>query len=72
MKAKMVESSACHAMSNGMVERFSWVLRDSISHYVDSASINWDVVLSFFIIAYRATAQSTTNTIHFIYYTAEE
>ena len=35
-------------MGNGMMERYHRVLHESISHYVDSAGKNRDVVLSFF------------------------
>jgi hypothetical protein len=47
-------------MSNGTVERFHRVLHDSMSHYIDSTGTNWDVVLPFFLMAYRATPHSTT------------
>jgi hypothetical protein len=43
-----------------MVERFHTVLHDSISHYIDSTGTNWDVVLPFFLLAYRGTPHSTT------------
>ena len=65
LKFKVVELSAWHAMSNGMVERFNRVLRDSNSQDIDSACINWDVVSPFLLIAYRATPHNTTNTVHF-------
>jgi len=48
VKVRKVRTSAYHAMSNGMVERFHRVLHDSIAHYIDSTGTNWDVVLSFF------------------------
>jgi predicted cupin superfamily sugar epimerase len=57
---RKVRTSAYHAMSNGMVERFHRVLHNSIAHYIDSTGANWDVVLSFFLMAYRATPHSTT------------
>ena len=60
LKVRKVRTSAYHAMSNGMVERFHRVLHDSIAHYIDSTSTNWDVVLPFFLMAYRATPHSTT------------
>jgi hypothetical protein len=47
-------------MSNGMVERFHRVPHDTMSHYVDSSGTSWDVVLPFFLMAYRAAPHSTT------------
>jgi len=61
LKVRKVRTSAYHAMSNGMVERFYRVLHDSIAHYIDSTGTNWDVVLPFFLMAYRATLHSTTH-----------
>jgi len=48
LKVRKDRTSAYHAMSNGMVERFHRVLHDSIAHYIDSTGTNWDVVLPFF------------------------
>jgi len=59
LKFRKVRTSAYHAMSNGMMERFHIVLHDLIAHYIDSTGTNWDVVLQFFM-AYRATPHSTT------------
>ncbi|KDR11716.1 hypothetical protein L798_14477, partial [Zootermopsis nevadensis] len=53
-------TSAYHAMGNGMVERFHRSLHDGLSHYIDATSTNWDIVVSFFLMAYRATPHSTT------------
>jgi len=60
LKVRKVRTSAYHAMSNGMVERFHRVLHDSTANYIDSTGTNWDVVLPFFK-AYRATLHSTTH-----------
>jgi hypothetical protein len=43
-----------------VVGRFHRVLHDSIAHYIDSTGTNWDVVLPFFLMVYRATPHSTT------------
>jgi hypothetical protein len=43
-----------------MVERFHWVLHDTITQYIHSTGTNWDVMLPFFLMAYRATPQCTT------------
>ena len=60
LKVRKVRTSAYHTMSNGMVERFYRALHDSIAHYVDSTGKNWDVVLPFFVLAYRATPDNMT------------
>ena len=60
LKVRKVRTSAYHVMSNGMVESFHRVFHDSIAHYIDSTGMNWDVVLPFFLMAYRATPHSTT------------
>jgi len=60
LRVKKVRTSAYHAMSNGIVERVHRILHDSIAHYIDSSGTNWDVVLSFFLLAYRATPHCTT------------
>jgi hypothetical protein len=60
LKIRKVKTSAYHPMSNGMIESSHRVLHDSMAHYVDSSGTNWDVVLPFFLMAYRATPHSTT------------
>jgi len=57
-----------YAMSNGMLERFNRVLHDAVAHYIDSAGMNRDVVLPFFLMAYRAVPHSTTGYSPFFYY----
>jgi hypothetical protein len=47
-------------MSNGMVKRFHKSLHDGMSHYVDATGTNWDTVVPFFLMAYRATPHGTT------------
>ena len=60
LKVRKVITSAYHAMSNRMVERFHRVLHDSTAHYIDSTGTNWDVELPFFLMANRATPHSMT------------
>ena len=60
LKVRKVRTSAYHAMSNGTIERVHEVLYDSRAHYTDSTGTNWDVVLPFFLMDYRATPHSTT------------
>jgi len=40
LRVRKVRTSAYHAMSNGMVERFHTVLYDSTVHYIDSIGTN--------------------------------
>jgi hypothetical protein len=47
-------------MASGMIERFHRVLHDSMSHYVNCTGTSWDIVLPFFLMAYRGTPHSTT------------
>jgi hypothetical protein len=48
-------------MSNGMVERFHKSLHDGMSHCVNATGTNWDTVVPFFLMAYRATPHGTTH-----------
>jgi Integrase core domain. len=59
LRVRKVRTSAYHAMSNGMVERYYRVPHDSFAHYMDSTGTSWDV-LQFFLVVYRATSHSTT------------
>ena len=46
--------------SNGMIERLYRDLHAGLSHYVNSANTNWDILAPFFLIAHRATPHCTT------------
>jgi hypothetical protein len=46
-------------MSNGALKKLNRVLHDPIAYYIDSTGTNWDVILPFFLMAYR-TPHSTT------------
>ena len=48
-----------HPSSNGMVERLHRSLHAGLSHYVNSTHTNWDEVLPFFLMEYRATPVTT-------------
>lgn len=60
LRVKKLQTSAYHPISNGHIERFHRSLHDGLSHYVDATGTNWDVVVPFFLMAYRATPNSTT------------
>jgi transposase InsO family protein len=46
--------------SNGNIERWRRSLHTGLSHYINAAHTNWDEVVPFFLMAYRATPNTTT------------
>jgi hypothetical protein len=57
---KRSRTPSYHAQSNGHVERLHRTLHTALSHYVKSSHTDWDVKQPYFLLAYRATPQSTT------------
>jgi transposase InsO family protein len=57
---RQLHSTPLHPQSNGVIERFHRTLNQALSHYVNATGINWDVVLPFCLMAYRATPHGTT------------
>ena len=57
---RRVNTSSYHPSSNGMIERWHRSLHTGLSHYIDSANTNWDVLVPFYLMAYRATPNTTT------------
>jgi len=55
-----VNTTSFHPSSNGMIERLHRTLPTGLSHFVTSANNNWDVLVPFFLMAYRATPNTTT------------
>jgi transposase InsO family protein len=55
-----VNTTSYHPSSNGMIERFHRTLHTSLSHFVNSANNNWDLLIPFILIAYRETPNITT------------
>ena len=53
-------TTSYHPESNGMIERLHRVLHAALSHYVNTANTNWDILVPFFLMAHRATPHSTT------------
>ena len=49
-----VHTTSYHPASNVMIERWHRSLHTGLSHYVDAAHTNWDVLMPFYIMAYRA------------------
>jgi len=60
LEIRKVNTSSYHPSSNGMVERFHRSLHSGLSHYIDSANTNWDIVVPFYLMSYRATPNTTT------------
>jgi len=55
-----VNTTSYHPALNGMVESWHRTLHTGLSHFLNSANINWDVLVPFFLMAYRATPNATT------------
>jgi transposase InsO family protein len=53
-------TSPYHAISNGQIERFHRSFHSGLSHYIDSVNTNLDTLVPFFLMAYRATPNTTT------------
>jgi len=57
---RKVITTSYYPESNGMVERFHRTLHTGLSHYINATNTNWDVLVPFFLMAYRATPNTTT------------
>ena len=55
-----VHTASYHPASNGMIERWHRSLNTGLSHYVNAAHTNWDVLMPFYLTAYRTTPNVTT------------
>ena len=72
LKIRKIRTSPYHPISNGMIERLHRSLNTDLSHYVDSTNTNWDTLVPFFLMAYRATPHSTTGYSPFYFYMVEK
>lgn len=59
-------TSSHHFNCNGLAEHFNGMLCDRLSTYLDVQRCNWDPVLPFVTLAYRASRQDTTTISSFI------
>ena len=50
-----------HPMPNGILKRWHRSLHTGLSHYINASHTNWDVVVPFYLMAYRATPNTVTN-----------
>jgi len=55
-----VNTTSYHPSSNGTIERLHRTLHKGLSHFVNSENNNWDVLVPFFLMASRATPNTTT------------
>ena len=57
---RRVYISSYHPSSNGMIERWHRSFYTGRSQYIDSVNTNLDVLVTFYLMAYRATPNKTT------------
>ena len=57
---KQMNSSAYHAMAQGTIERYHKTMNQGLSHYVNASGTNWDTLIPFYLMAYRATPHGTS------------
>jgi len=57
---RKVRTTSYHPASNRMVERFHRSLHTGLSHYIEASHTNWDSIVPFYLMAYRATPNTTT------------
>ena len=53
-------TSSYHAQSNGQIERFHRSLHTGLSNYINANHNNWDNLVYFYVMAYRATPNTVT------------
>jgi transposase InsO family protein len=52
---KQINSSAYHPQANGQIERYHKTMNQGLSHYVNASGTNWDTLVPFYLMGYRAT-----------------
>ncbi|MCG8033054.1 MAG: DDE-type integrase/transposase/recombinase, partial [Candidatus Thiodiazotropha taylori] len=60
LQIEKTRTTAYHPQSDGMVERFNRTLASMVSMFVDENHSDWDELLPYMTMAYRATANETT------------
>jgi transposase InsO family protein len=55
-----IHTTSLHPQSNGVIERFHRSLHTGLSHYINATNTNWDVLVPFYLMAYRATPNTVT------------
>jgi hypothetical protein len=57
---KHTNTSALHPQRNGVKEKFHKTMHQRLSHYVNASGTNWDTLINFYLLEYRATPHGTT------------
>jgi transposase InsO family protein len=57
---RRTRTTSYHPSSNSFIERFHRTLHSGLSHYINAANTNWDNLIPYFLMAYRATPNSVT------------
>jgi hypothetical protein len=57
---KHVNTTAYHPQANGAAERFNRTMNRAFAFYVNAAGNDWDTVLPFFLMSYRAAPSTVT------------
>ena len=60
LQTEKTRTTPCHAMSDGMVERFNKTMVAMLSAYVNDHHTDWDEHLQYVMVAYRSTDHETT------------
>ena len=55
-----MHSSAYNLQGNGNVERLHKIMNQGLRHYVNSSGSNWDLLISYYLMEYRATPHGTS------------
>ena len=69
---KQVNTSAYHPQANDNIERYLKTMNQGLSHYVNASGTNWDTLVPFYLMAYRATPHGTSGYSPTTCYTAEK
>ena len=57
---RRTRTTSYHPMSNGFSDRWHRSVHIGLSHYINATNTNWDTLIPFFLMAYRATPNSVT------------
>ena len=52
-----MNTSAYHPQANDNIERYLKTMNQGLSHYVNASGTNWDTLVPFYVMAYKATLQ---------------
>jgi transposase InsO family protein len=57
---KHITTSPCHAAGNGQIERVHRTMKKALSCFVNASGGNWDEILPYFLMSYRASPHSSS------------